>query len=171
MVAQKVKLDIGGCIFAPTRSLLLLFEGSFFHAMLSSGRWPPRRNGMYFVDRPSTYFEPMLHFMRTGQLSVAGWTPMDVDLLREEFDFYQITLPASIGVHACEGRWVQTWGTFGRNCGQFHYPSGLVVSASNEVCVTDAMNNRIQVVDTAGTCLRTWGSEGLLRFQTVSLFR
>ena len=40
----KVKLDIGGKIFATTKQRLLAFKHSFFSAMLGSGRWQPRRD-------------------------------------------------------------------------------------------------------------------------------
>ena len=160
MAAQKVKLDIGGRVFSTTRSLLLSFDESFFHAMLRSGRWPPRRDGTYFVDRSPAYFEPMLHYMRIGQLSVARWTSVEMDRLREEFDFYQVALPASMGVHACEGRRVRTWGSKGGLAGQLEYPAGLAVSGDNEVFVADSDNHRIQVFDMDGAFLRMWGSMG-----------
>jgi hypothetical protein len=73
---------------------LLSFEGSFFYALLNSGRWVAGRDGTYFVDRTPTYFETLLHFMRTGgQLDLGRWTPLELEHLREEFDFYQISLP------------------------------------------------------------------------------
>ena len=44
-VKQKVKLDVGGRIFATSKSSLLRFENSFFHAMISSGKWKPDEDG------------------------------------------------------------------------------------------------------------------------------
>ena len=41
----RIKLDIGGKIFATQKTNLLKFEGSYFHAMLSSGHWQPNEEG------------------------------------------------------------------------------------------------------------------------------
>ncbi len=38
---QKIKLNVGGQVFATSKSTLLAFEGSFFSGMLASGKWEP----------------------------------------------------------------------------------------------------------------------------------
>lgn len=37
----------GGQRFAASKTTLLSLEGSFFHAMLASGRWKPDADGVY----------------------------------------------------------------------------------------------------------------------------
>jgi hypothetical protein len=44
--------------------------------------------------------------------------------------------------------------------GQFAYPSGVAVDASNNVYVAEVNNSRIQKFDQNGTFLAKWGSEG-----------
>ena len=41
----KIKLDVGGKLFATTKSTLLRFENTYFHAMLASGHWKPDEDG------------------------------------------------------------------------------------------------------------------------------
>jgi hypothetical protein len=50
---EKIRLDIGGKIFATTKTTLLLKEGTYFHALLSSGHWKPDEDG----DDSFTSFE------------------------------------------------------------------------------------------------------------------
>jgi hypothetical protein len=42
---QKIKLDIGGKLFTTSKTTLLSIEGTYFHAMLSSGSWQPDEDG------------------------------------------------------------------------------------------------------------------------------
>jgi glucosamine 6-phosphate synthetase-like amidotransferase/phosphosugar isomerase protein len=45
--SSKIKLDVGGKVFATYKTTLLNAEGSYFHAMLASGKWKPDEDGMY----------------------------------------------------------------------------------------------------------------------------
>ncbi len=48
---QKIKLNVGGQVFATSKSTLLAFEGSFFYGMLGSGRWEPDEgNSRFFLS-------------------------------------------------------------------------------------------------------------------------
>ena len=42
---QKIRLEVGGQIFATSKSTLLSVEGTYFHALLSSGKWEPDEDG------------------------------------------------------------------------------------------------------------------------------
>ena len=53
----------------------------------------------------------------------------------------------------------QTWGRPGDAPGEFSEPIGIAVSR-DEVFVSDAGNNRIQVFDKSGALLRQFGQEG-----------
>jgi len=92
----KIKLDIGGKIFCTSKSTLLAFEGSYFHAMLSSGHWQPDEDGTYFVDRNSKLFDIILDYMRTGQIDVQDLNEKQLSKLLCDLDYYQIQLPTSI---------------------------------------------------------------------------
>ena len=56
-------------------------------------------------------------------------------------------------------RFVKTWGQRGEGPGELREPIGIVISGE-EVFVSDAGNNRIQVFDLEGRFLRQFGSEG-----------
>lgn len=64
-----VRLNVGGKRFMTTRSTLESFPDTFFTTLLS-GRFPvlTDEKGYIFIDRSPAYFEPLLDFMRTGQL-------------------------------------------------------------------------------------------------------
>ena len=42
---QKIKLEVGGQLFATSKSALLSVEGTYFYALLSSGKWHPNKDG------------------------------------------------------------------------------------------------------------------------------
>ena len=42
---QKIRLEIGGQIFATSKNTLLSIKDTYFHAMLSGGRWNPDEDG------------------------------------------------------------------------------------------------------------------------------
>jgi len=155
---EKVKLDIGGTVFSVAKSLLLSFKDSLFHAMLSSGRWLPGKDGTYFIDRTPWYFGPMLDFMRNGKLTLSRkmWCTPKMQLLREEFDFYQIPMPMELHEGPCQGRFARMWGKYGSENGEFRSPQVVAVSDINEVYVLDKFNCRVQVFDVAGRFLRLW---------------
>jgi sugar lactone lactonase YvrE len=59
-----------------------------------------------------------------------------------------------VGKANARGEWVASWGSFGREPGQFDTPHGIAVSPADEVYVADRGNRRIQVFDTEGKFLR-----------------
>lgn len=59
-------------------------------------------------------------------------------------------------------RFVAAWGMSGSEPGQFREPTGVAV-AGDEVFVSDAGNNRVQVFDRDGRFLREFGSDSLQR--------
>ena len=52
------------------------------------------------------------------------------------------------------GRWVKTWGEFGRDTGQFNILHSIANDAKGNIYVADRTNNRIQVFDPDGKILR-----------------
>jgi DNA-binding beta-propeller fold protein YncE len=53
------------------------------------------------------------------------------------------------------GDWVKSWGSRGRDPGQFNLPHNIAVDRQNNVYVADRSNRRIQVFDTDGKYLRS----------------
>lgn len=52
------------------------------------------------------------------------------------------------------GKWVTSFGTYGKGNGQFNVPHSIVADASGNIFVGDTGNRRIQVFDTGGKHLR-----------------
>ena len=51
---EKIKLDIGGKLFTTSKTTLLSVPGTYFHAMLSSGKWQPDEDGNVVCDTKLT---------------------------------------------------------------------------------------------------------------------
>jgi len=94
--SQKIVLDIGGQRFATSKTTLLAAEGSFFHAMLASGKWKPDADGTYFIDRNPELFPVILDYLRMGKFSLKKYGYDVMDDLRAELDFFQITIPDEV---------------------------------------------------------------------------
>eukprot|EP01122_Echinamoeba_exundans_P007291 TRINITY_DN2204_c0_g1_i1.p1 TRINITY_DN2204_c0_g1~~TRINITY_DN2204_c0_g1_i1.p1 ORF type:complete len:206 (+),score=36.31 TRINITY_DN2204_c0_g1_i1:66-620(+) len=94
---EKIKLDVGGSLFATSKATLLTFANSFFHAMLSSKEFTPDpQDGAYFIDRNPKYFGMILDFMRSGQIDLEELGQKDLRQLRDDADFYQLDALAAI---------------------------------------------------------------------------
>jgi len=92
-VAEKVTLDVGGQKFATTKTTLLKQKGSFFDAMLSSGKWKPDDDGSYFIDRNPELFPVILDYLRTGKVNLKRYAYDVVEDLKTELGFYQVDIP------------------------------------------------------------------------------
>jgi hypothetical protein len=93
---NKIRLDVGGKQFTTSKSSLLRLEGTYFHAMLSSGKWQPDEDGVYFIDRNPKHFDLILDFLRTGELSFKGLDEVAIEKLEKDLDYYMITLPQEV---------------------------------------------------------------------------
>jgi len=93
---SKIILDIGGTRFTTSKSTLMAFEGSYFHAMLSSGHWQPDEDGSYFIDRNPKFFDIILDYMRTGKFDISDLNKKDLTQLQDDLDYFQIKLPTPI---------------------------------------------------------------------------
>ncbi|ELR24748.1 K+ channel tetramerization subfamily protein [Acanthamoeba castellanii str. Neff] len=104
---ELVKLNIGGTRYTTTKATLTRLEDSFFKALLD-GDIPSTLDdqGAYFIDREGRYFEPILNYMRTGELLIPPSMPKSAVLA--EADFYCITpVVASLQLEesdACGGK-------------------------------------------------------------------
>jgi len=95
---SRVKLNVGGMIFETSKETLLKHKGTFFDALLGSGRWAPEKDtGAFFIDRSPTLFAKVLDYLR-------GVLPLDVHVmsedartaLRTELGYYLLPLPAEL---------------------------------------------------------------------------
>lgn len=91
---EKVKLDIGGQIFATSISVLTKIPDSFFAAMLS-GRWGDKRDadGCFFIDRDPSVFGMVIQFLReypNNKLVVTALSPLQRQQLKDDAEYYHL---------------------------------------------------------------------------------
>lgn len=88
-----IYLNIGGHKYVTTRQTLL--QGgkiNYFTALLSNKfALTLDKEGDIFIDRDGKYFEPILEYLRTGELHFSA--DAKEENVRREAEFYQISLP------------------------------------------------------------------------------
>jgi len=52
------------------------------------------------------------------------------------------------------GKYLRSWGSYGKEPGEFNIPHGLAIDKNNTLYVADRQNNRVQLFDTSGRFLR-----------------
>ena len=57
------------------------------------------------------------------------------------------------------GKYIKTWGTYGKKPGEFIIPHGIAVDQNNTIYVADRQNNRIQLFDTSGKFLKDFKND------------
>lgn len=86
-----VKLDVGGRIFASTKSNFLRWKGTYFHELLQSDLWNPDIDGAHCIDRDPALFDRVMTSLRTGNsVDFTGLSLQEANRLQEEIDYYQL---------------------------------------------------------------------------------
>ncbi|RHZ17315.1 hypothetical protein DYB37_013847 [Aphanomyces astaci] len=89
-----VTLNVGGTTFQTSKATLLRWEGTYFHALLGSGRWKPDGDA-YFLDLDPTLFRRVLFFLRTERImSMVGLTAVEWDEFLAMLEYLKMDLPA-----------------------------------------------------------------------------
>jgi hypothetical protein len=89
----KIVLDVGGKRHATSKATLLSIPNTYFHALLSSGKWEPDEDGCYFIDRNPKYFNVILDFLRTHEQPDLRNLPKDaIAKLKKDADYFQVPL-------------------------------------------------------------------------------
>lgn len=88
---ERIKLDVGGRIFSTTKSTLLKYGGTYFHALLSSGNFAADEGDAYFIDRDPQFFDRIMASLRTGKpVKMYDLSPTDAQALTIEIDYYML---------------------------------------------------------------------------------
>lgn len=95
-ITQQIKLDMQGHIFTTDRSTLLCIEGTYFHAMLSSGVWLPNKGDAFAIDCSPDGFDRIFECLCMGHLSLEGLSEHAVQCVMENIDYFQIPSVACI---------------------------------------------------------------------------
>lgn len=88
---QRIKLDIGGKVFATTKENMVRYPNSFFAGMFS-GQWDLRveDDGCYFIDRDPLVFRYVLNFLRGQPIELDELTTSKKKLLLSDAEYYQL---------------------------------------------------------------------------------
>ncbi|ELV13886.1 BTB/POZ domain-containing protein KCTD14 [Tupaia chinensis] len=85
-VSTVVELNVGGDVYVTTVGTLKKIPGTILANMVSgSSKVYTDRKGRFFIDRPGTYFGPILDYLRNGQLPTAH-----IPEVYREAQFYNI---------------------------------------------------------------------------------
>jgi len=85
-----IKLDVGGHQFKTSLSTLRKEESLLSHMFSGKGfKVEKDEDGYYFIDRPGTYFAPILHYLQTGSF-IPPNNPQKIKAILQEAEFYQI---------------------------------------------------------------------------------
>jgi len=87
----RVKLDVGGQIFATSESTLSNKKSGFFSAMFS-GRWSINKeeDGSIFIDRDPLIFGHILNYLRGEEFPISKMGQIELERLKKDKEFYQI---------------------------------------------------------------------------------
>lgn len=94
--SSKIKLDVGGKVYSTTKTNLLKWEGSYFYAMLSSGKWQPDNDGCYFLDMNHKHFDVIMDYLRSGELTLDGLDSRAINKIIKNLDYLQVNLPLKL---------------------------------------------------------------------------
>ncbi|RLO05325.1 hypothetical protein DYB28_010654 [Aphanomyces astaci] len=101
-----VTLNVGGTTFQTSKDTLLRGEGTYFHALLGSGRWKPDGDA-YFLDLDPLLFRRVLIFLRTGKLmSLDGLTSVESDEFSAILEY--LKLDEGVSAQMIPVRWNRT---------------------------------------------------------------
>jgi len=88
---SKIKLDVGGKLFATSLSTLMSIGGTFFSAMFSgSFKFALDKDGSYFIDRDPLVFPIVLNFLRGTPPDFKNITPREFVALVSDAEYYQL---------------------------------------------------------------------------------
>ena len=91
VVSGRIRLDVGGTMFATTKSTLTRITDSFFAAMFG-GRFAlkPEEDGSFFIDRDPFVFRHVLNFLRGESVKLEQLSQAEREALVRDAVFYQI---------------------------------------------------------------------------------
>jgi len=87
-------------------------------------------------------------------------TPCSVTVSKQGYIYVVDSGNSRVAVFDQSGRFIRSFGTHGKNRGEFSNPYGIAVSSKDEVYVADTENSRIQVLDTHGQVSKIFGRPG-----------
>eukprot|EP00276_Gloeochaete_wittrockiana_P005686 CAMPEP_0184656372 /NCGR_PEP_ID=MMETSP0308-20130426/16451_1 /TAXON_ID=38269 /ORGANISM="Gloeochaete witrockiana, Strain SAG 46.84" /LENGTH=194 /DNA_ID=CAMNT_0027093475 /DNA_START=116 /DNA_END=703 /DNA_ORIENTATION=+ len=91
---EVVELNVGGTIFATSRSTLCQYQGSKLASIFSGKYAVSTYQGRPYLDRDPSLFRDILNFLRDPGLIVLPTDEASLRVLRREFEWYGIDISA-----------------------------------------------------------------------------
>jgi len=140
-----VELNIGGRIFSSDREIFLKAEGSYFHALLTSGLWHPE-NGAHFIDRDPANFDRIMRTLRTGcPIDFEGLTEAQAVHMQEEVDYYQLSFEKVQSFKRLSGNVCSEWQELSEIGCTFRCPWSHVKRRCGQVIAPNVPSFKIRV--------------------------
>jgi hypothetical protein len=92
-IKAKIRLNVGGTIFATSKTTLMRFPVTVFSVMLSTKIWTPEANGgdgMYFFDRNAHVMDHVLDYMANGVIRTEILSSQALKSLKDDLDYYEV---------------------------------------------------------------------------------
>lgn len=100
------------------------------------------------------------YLIRAGSQQDYLKTPCNVTVSRQGYIYVVDSGTSRIAVFDQSGRFIRSFGSPGKNKGEFANPYGIAISSKDEVYVADTENSRIQVLDAHGQVSKIFGRPG-----------
>jgi len=97
VLTETIMLNVGGTIFSTSLTTLTSQKGSLFDSMFSSAFESKKESdGSIFIDRNPKHFGYILDYLRGSFPPVENFSKREIDELKIEADFYQLTALLSL---------------------------------------------------------------------------
>lgn len=100
------------------------------------------------------------YLIRAGSQQDALKAPCAVTVSRQGQIYVVDSGTSRVAIFDQSGRFIRSFGSHGKNRGEFANPYGIAISSKDEVYVADTENARIQVLDTQGQVMKIFGRPG-----------
>jgi hypothetical protein len=146
--AHAVRVDPQGNIWAADKGsdMVIKFAPSGKVAMVFGRKAEASDENAHPLEHPKPPLPPVDGYFR--QVTDMAWDSQGNTYISDGY------INSRVAKVASDGRWLKSWGSFGKEPGQFDTLHSIAVDAADRVYVADRGNRRIQVFDTEGKLLR-----------------
>ncbi len=100
------------------------------------------------------------YLIRAGSQQDSLKAPCSVTVSRQGQIYVVDSGTSRVAIFDQSGRFIRSFGSHGKNRGEFANPYGIAISSKDEVYVADTENGRIQVLDPNGQVMKIFGRPG-----------
>ena len=97
---QTVKLNVREKLFIVSKETLMSIESTYFYGLITnSDKFRPSEDGSFFIERNPLVVDRILDYLRTGKMDTRDLTPYELDMLKDDIDYYCIPTPPELQLH------------------------------------------------------------------------